>query len=360
MEVFKRMEQYNYEQLNYFYDEVSGLKAITCIHDTTLGPALGGTRFWNYATEDEAVHDVLRLAQGMTYKSACAGLNLGGGKTVIIGDVNVLNNDSVKREAFWRSFGRYVQGLNGRYITAEDVNTTTSDMDYINMETDFVTGLDGKSGNPSPFTALGTFRAIEACCLEVYGDRSVSGKVVAVQGLGAVGRDICKYLHDAGASLIVTDINEDRIKEMVDKYNAKPVGLDEIYDVECDIYAPNALGATINDNTIDRLKCKIIAGCANNVLDVPEIHGQKVFDKGMVYAPDYVANAGGIINVFEELNPNGYNVVTATKQVDKIYDRVVEILRISRETKRPTHLIANEMAEKRIDYIKNVKAKYNR
>ncbi len=358
MKNFDYMSKYGYEQLSYFYDKNTGLKAITCIHSTVLGPSLGGTRFWDYKDEDEATEDVLRLARGMTYKNACAGLNLGGGKSVIIGNAKELKKDTVKREAFWRAFGRYIQGLNGRYITAEDVNTTTADMDYVAMETSYVAGLANKSGNPGPFTAMGVFKSIKACIKEVYQDKTAKDKVVAVQGLGSVGYEVSKQLYEEGAKLIVTDIDEERVKTAVEEFGATAVGLDEIYDVECDIYAPCALGATINDDTINRIKCKIVAGAANNVLKDAPVHGQVLFDKGIVYAPDYVANSGGVINVYQEIL--GYDKVAAIRKVDLIYDKIREIIRISQSTKTPTYLIADKMAEARIEAVKNIKGIYNR
>ena len=358
MKKFDYMSKYGYEQLSFFYDKSTGLKAITCIHNTVLGPSLGGTRFLDYADEEDAVEDVLRLARGMTYKSACAGINLGGGKTVILGDAEALRKDSVKREAFWRAFGRYIEGLNGRYITAEDVNTTTSDMDYIAMETNFVVGIASKSGNPSPFTARGVLKAIKACIKEVYGEGDLAGKVVAIQGLGSVGFDLARKLHEEGAKLYVTTRDKAKIQMAVEELGVTAVELDEIYDVECDVYCPCALGATVNDDTINRLKCKIIAGAANNVLKDAPVHGQILFDKSIVYAPDYVVNAGGVINVYQEIL--GYDEADAVRKIDLIYDRVREIVRISNETKTPTYLIADKMAEARIEAVKNIKGIYNR
>ena len=355
MNKFGYMEEYGFEQLTLFQDKNTGLKAITCIHSTVLGPALGGSRFWMYEDEEEAIEDALRLARGMTYKNSMAGLPLGGGKTVIIGDAKELRKDSVKREAFWRSFGRYLEGLNGRYITAEDVGTTTQDMVYVKMETNHVAGLPGRSGDPSPFTARGTYRSILACCKHFYGVDSVEGKTVAIQGLGNVASTLCKYLHEGGAKLIVTDIDQEKVKDAVEKYNATPVGIDEIYSVECDIYAPCALGATINDETIPQLKCKIVCGAANNVLKNATIHGKALQDKGIIYAPDYVANAGGVINVAYEQVEGGYNEVAATRDIDMIYGRILEILEKSKATGRLAHEIADEMAEARIEAIRNTK-----
>jgi leucine dehydrogenase len=358
MDKFSYMEEFGFEQLTLFQDKKTGLKAITCIHSTVLGPALGGSRFWVYDDEEDAIEDALRLARGMTYKNAMAGLPLGGGKTVIIGNAKELRKDSVRREAFWRSFGRYLEGLNGRYITAEDVGTTTQDMVYVHMETNYVAGLPGRSGDPSPYTARGVYNSILASCKVVYGVDNVSGKTVAVQGLGNVATTLCKYLHEDGAKLIVTDIDEEKVNYAVEKYGATSVGVDDIYSVECDIYAPCALGATVNDETIPKLNCKIICGAANNVLQDPSIHGQALKERGIVYAPDYVVNAGGVINVAYEQVEGGYNEVAAIRDIDRIYNRVIEILEKSMTTGRLAHEIADEMAEARIEAIRNTKGIY--
>lgn len=352
MKKFDYMEKYGFEQLVYFHDRNTGLKGAICIHNTVLGPALGGTRLWMYDDEDDAILDVLRLARGMTYKAACAGLNLGGGKAVIIGDSKELKKDTVRREAFWRAFGRYVESLNGRYITAEDVGTSTADMDYINCETSHVTGLSGTSGDPSPFTAYGVYKGLKAAVKEAFGSAKLDGKIVAVQGLGHVGYHLCKHLHEDGAKLVVTDMDPEKVEKAVSEFGATAVGLDEIYDVACDVYAPCALGASVNDNTIPRLQCKVIAGAANNVLKDPEKHGQMIHDMGIVYAPDYVINAGGLINVYQEIK--GYNYDTVIRNVDLIFDRIREIIRTSIETNRPTYIIADEFAERRIEMMKNV------
>ncbi|BBP90595.1 leucine dehydrogenase [Bacillus safensis] len=309
MELFKYMERYDYEQLVFCQDEQSGLKAIIAIHDTTLGPALGGTRMWTYENEEAAIEDALRLARGMTYKNAAAGLNLGGGKTVIIGDPR-----KDKNEEMFRAFGRYIQGLNGRYITAEDVGTTVEDMDLIHEETDFVTGISpafGSSGNPSPVTAYGVYKGMKAAAKAAFGTDSLEGKTIAVQGVGNVAYNLCKHLHEEGAQLIVTDINKDSVKRAVEDFGAKAVDPDDIYDQACDIYAPCALGATINDVTIPKLKAKVIAGAANNQLRETH-HGDLIHEMGIVYAPDYVINAGGVINVADELY--GYNADRAMKK----------------------------------------------
>lgn len=320
MEIFKYLEKYDYEQVVICQDKESGLKAIIAIHDTTLGPALGGTRMWTYESEEAAIEDALRLAKGMTYKNAAAGLNLGGGKTVIIGDPK-----KDKNEALFRAFGRYIQGLNGRYITAEDVGTTVADMDLIHEETDYVTGISpafGSSGNPSPVTAYGVYVGMKAAAKAAFGTDSLEGKTIAVQGVGNVAYHLCKHLHEEGAKLIVTDINKEAVQRAVDDFGAEAVGINDIYGVECDIYAPCALGATVNDDTIPQLKAKVIAGSANNQLK-EERHGDQIHEMGIVYAPDYVINAGGVINVADELY--GYNAERAMKKL-KVYTIQLTVL----------------------------------
>ncbi|MDI3546704.1 MAG: leucine dehydrogenase [Halanaerobiales bacterium] len=343
MELFAYMEKYDYEQVVFNYDEVSGLKAIIAIHDTTLGPALGGTRIWNYRTEEEALLDALRLARGMTYKSAAAGLNLGGGKAVIIGDAR-----KIKSEELLRAYGRFIQSLNGRYITAEDVGTTVDDMTIIAEETDYVTGLPGTSGDPSPVTAFGVWRGMKAAADEVFGSPDLQGRVVAIQGLGHVGYHLAKHISEEGGKLIVTDIDKERVNRVVKDFGAEAVKPDEIYGVDCDIFAPCALGAVINDNTIPRLKCQIVAGAANNVL-AEERHGDILEEKGIFYAPDYVINAGGVINVYEELQ--GYNHERALNKASKIYDNIKKVIEISKRDNIPTYKAADIMAEERIARI---------
>ena len=343
MEIFKRMEEHDYEQLVFCQDKTSGLKAIIAIHDTTLGPALGGTRMWTYASEEDAIEDALRLAKGMTYKNAAAGLNLGGGKTVIIGDP--LKD---KNEEMFRAFGRFIQGLNGRYITAEDVGTTVADMDLIHEETNYVTGISpafGSSGNPSPVTAYGVYRGMKAAAMEAFGSDSLEGKRVAVQGVGNVAYHLCRHLHEEGAILIVTDINKAAVDRVVEEFGATAVNTDEIYSQEVDIFAPCALGAIINDDTIPQLKAKVIAGAANNQLKEPK-HGDLIHELGIIYAPDYVINAGGVINVADELN--GYNRERAMKRVETVYDNIAKVMEISRTQGIPTYLAADRVAEERI------------
>ncbi|MDV2580932.1 Glu/Leu/Phe/Val family dehydrogenase [Alkalibacillus haloalkaliphilus] len=353
MELFTYMEEYDYEQVVFCQDKNSGLKAIIALHDTTLGPALGGTRMWTYDSEEEAVIDALRLAKGMTYKNAAAGLNLGGGKTVIIGDPKKDKNPEM-----FRAFGRYIQGLNGRYITAEDVGTTEHDMDYIYMETDYVTGISpefGSSGNPSPATAYGMYRGMKAAAKEAFGTDSLEGKTVAVQGVGNVAYHMCKHLHEEGAKLIVTDINKESVERAVEDFGAQAVDPDDIYTVDCDIYAPCALGATLNDETIPKLKAKAIAGSANNQL-AEHKHGDMLHDAGIVYAPDYVINSGGVINVADELN--GYNKERAFKQIDTIYDSLSKIFEISKRDNISTHIAADRMAEERIASVRRSRSTF--
>jgi leucine dehydrogenase len=350
MDKFDYMSKYGYEQMIYFYDKETGLKGITCIHDTTLGPALGGTRLWNYATEEDAEIDVLRLARGMTYKNAAAGLNIGGGKTVLIGDA-----DKVKSEAYWRAFGRYVQSLNGRYITAEDVNTNTDDMDYVALETDHITGLRKTSGDPSPFTAYGVYWGMKAACKEKFGSDSLKGLKVAVQGVGHVGYYLVKHLIEEGAIVTIADIKQENIDNVTRDFNVTVVGPNEIYGVDADVYAPCALGATVNDNTIPQFKFKVIAGAANNVLK-EERHAKVLEEKGILYAPDYVMNAGGVINVYQEII--GYDREEAKKKTEKIYDRILEVFQIAKEENITTAEAADRLAEKRIKTIGNVRKNY--
>lgn len=343
MEMFQYLEKYDYEQVVFCQDKQSGLKAIIAIHDTTLGPALGGTRMWMYPSEEAAIEDALRLARGMTYKNAAAGLNLGGGKAVIIG-----NPHTDKNEAMFRAFGRYIQGLNGRYITAEDVGTTVEDMDLIHEETDYVTGISpafGSSGNPSPMTAYGVYRGMKAAAKEAFGTDSLAGKTVAVQGVGNVAYHLCRHLYEEGAQLIVTDIQQAAVQRAVNEFGAKAVEPAEIYDVDCDIYAPCALGAVLNDETIPTIKAKVIAGSANNQLK-NSLHGEQLHEKGIIYAPDYVINAGGVINVADELI--GYNRERTLKKVENIYDNITKVFEIAKRDNIPTYKAANRMAEERI------------
>ena len=344
MQLFDVIASMGHEQLVVCHDESSGYRGIIAIHDTTLGPALGGTRFWQYRSDEEAIIDALRLARGMTYKNAVAGLNLGGGKAVIIGD-----NRTPKREMIFRAHGRFVESLGGRYVTAEDVGTSTADMDFVHMETDYVAGLANKSGDPSPVTARGVFRAIQASAKHRWGSESVAGKTIAVQGLGNVGYYLCKELHAHGGTLIVTDIDAGRIKRVVDECGARAVDLESIYGVTADIFAPCALGGIINDDTLPRLRVEIIAGAANNQLLLAEKHGADLEKKGILYAPDFVANAGGVINVYSELA--GWTSQRALRKADEIYDTTLGVFEIAREQGIPTYEAADRLAERRLQAV---------
>lgn len=336
--VFDLVDFDNHEQVVYCSDKASGLKAIIAVHSTALGPAAGGCRFWDYASDEAALKDVLRLSKGMTYKNAMAGLKLGGGKGVIIGDPKSLKSDDL-----FKAFGTAVNNLNGRYYTAEDVNITTGDIAIVNQSTEFVSGLEGKSGNPGPFTALGTFLGIKAAVKFKLGKDDLTGIKVAVQGLGSVGYSLCEKLHNAGAELIVTDINQVALDKAATELNATVVGLDEIYSQDVDVFSPCALGASIDDNSIAQLKAVIIAGCANNQLAEAR-HDQILLEKGILYAPDYVINAGGIINVALEIYPEPYCADSATKLVENIYHTLMNVFETAAAQNMPTGLIADQMA----------------
>ena len=348
VQVFEKLAEYRYEQLVFCHDKATGLRAIIAIHDTTLGPALGGCRMYPYASEEDAIVDALRLARGMTYKAAASGLNLGGGKSVIIGD------PEAKSEQLLRSFGRYIETLGGRYIVAEDVGTSTEDMEYIRIETSHVVGVDvthGGSGDPSPFTALGVLQGMRACAEEAFGSPSLEGRTVAVQGLGHVGYHLCELLHDKGANLMVTDLREEMVDQAVREFGAKPVEPAEILTVPCDILAPCALGAVVNDISLPNFRCSIIAGSANNIL-LEARHGEALAERGILYAPDYVINAGGLINVADELE--GYDQTRATKRVAHIYDSLRSIIAIARRDDVPTNVAADTLALERIDAISSI------
>lgn len=340
MDIFDSMRSFGHEQLLLSHDPSCGYYGIIAIHDTTLGPALGGTRFWQYKDTDEAITDALRLARGMTYKSAVAGINLGGGKSVIIGD-----NRRVDREALFRAHGRFVETLNGRYITAEDIGTTPADMEYIKLETDHVAGLLGLSGDPSPVTAYGVYVGMKAAAKACWGSDALEGKTVAVQGVGNVAYHLCRHLHGEGVRIIVTDIRPEKVTRVVDELGATAVAPEAIYDQQADIYAPCALGATINDETIPQLKVKVVAGAANNQL-AEDRHGDELERRGILYAPDYVINGGGVINVYGELNR--WPAERSLKKAGEIYDTLLRIFEIARSDRIPTYRAADRLAEQRI------------
>ena len=340
LDLFDTLSEMGHEQLVLCHDESSGYRGVIAIHSTTLGPALGGTRFWQYASSEAAIVDALRLARGMTYKNAVAGLNLGGGKSVIIGD-----NKTTRRELIFRAHGRFVESLGGRYITAEDVGTSTHDMDFVHMDTTHVAGLAGRSGDPSPVTAHGVFRSIQASAKYRWGSDDLAGKTVTLQGCGHVGYYLAKELSAAGARLIVTDIDAERVRTVVDEFGARAVALDEIYSAKADIFAPCALGGIINDTTLPKLRVEIVAGAANNQL-LEARHGDELEEKEILYAPDYVANAGGVINVYGELA--GWDATRALRQAAEIYDTVLHVFEIAKQDGIPTYQAADRLAERRL------------
>ncbi len=351
--IFEQMQSMGHEQVVFCHDPHSGLNAIIAIHNTTLGAALGGTRLWSYNSHDEAIVDALRLSRGMTYKAAISGLNLGGGKAVIIAD------PTMKSEALWRRYGKFVDSLNGKYITAEDVNTSARDMEYIALETDHVTGVPeymGGSGDPSPFTAYGVYIGMKASAKKAWGSDSLTDKKVLVQGVGHVGQYLVGHLVNDGAKVYITDIDTAKIRQTVDQFrNVEVVDAAGLYDMDIDIYAPCALGATLNDDSIRRLKAKVIAGAANNQLADENVHGPALIKKGILYAPDFLINAGGLINVAAELE--SYNEERVRGNVEKIYDRTLEIFALSEAEGIHTQAAAIKIAEKRLTDIANVKAR---
>jgi leucine dehydrogenase len=343
------MEQMGHEKILFFNDKETSLKGVIAVHDTTLGPALGGCRIWHYQHESDAVWDVLRLSRGMTFKSAISGINLGGGKAVIIN-----TNKDQRTEKFWRKFGDTVETLGGKYITAEDVGTSTREIAYIMQSTKHVSGKPkeaGGLGDPSPFTAYGVFLGLKASAKEAFGSDDLSGKKVAVQGIGHVGKYLVGHLTKAGAKVTISDINADNLKEVANEYGAAMIGVDEIYDQDMDIYAPCALGATVNTDTIKRLKCAVIAGAANNQLADEQLHGQMLLDKGIIYAPDFLINAGGVINCYREVK--NLTEQETQKYIDDIYNKTLQIFARAKEEKVPTQEAAIRIAQERILRAKN-------
>ncbi|MFT4542974.1 MAG: leucine dehydrogenase [Planctomycetota bacterium] len=334
-----------YEKVARCRDEASGLHALIAVHNTTLGPALGGMRMLPYASEDEALFDLLRLSKGMTYKSAVADTGLGGGKSVILGDPKEL-----KSPALFEAMGSFVESFGGKYITAEDMNIGIPDLEIVRSKTRWVTGLSreqGSSGNPSPYTALGCMVGMKAVAEEAYGTTDLKGRHILIQGVGAVGGRLAVLLKEAGAKVTICDINEIRVASMVAEHGFESVADADHLDVECDVYSPCARGAGINDETIPKLKCKAIAGCANNQLLTPK-HADVLREMGILYAPDYVINAGGIINVSVELLPGGYNEETALGRIDRIYDNLKQVFSISRRDDVSTREAATRLAKERL------------
>ncbi|WP_317196724.1 Glu/Leu/Phe/Val family dehydrogenase [Flavobacterium endoglycinae] len=346
--VFGQLSFDDHEQIVFCNDKDTGLKAIIGIHNSVMGPALGGTRMWNYNTEWEALNDVLRLSRGMTYKSAITGLNIGGGKAVIIGDAK-----TQKTPELMRKFGEFVHSLSGRYITAEDVGMETKDMDTVRDVTPYVTGISeerGGSGNPSPVTAYGVYLGMKAAAKSQFGSDVLDGKKVLVQGIGHVGETLVEYLTKEGAQVTITDINEEKLYQVASKYNASIYTGEDLYTADVDIYAPCAMGATINDATIEKIKAKVIAGAANNQLADENVHGQRLKDRGILYAPDFLINAGGIINVYAELEHYGKAEIMA--KTENIYNTTLEIIDYAAKNGITTHKAALTIAQNRIDQRK--------
>jgi len=343
--VFGQLSFDDHEQIVFCNDKDTGLKAIIGIHNSVMGPALGGTRMWNYNTEWEALNDVLRLSRGMTFKSAITGLNIGGGKAVIIGDAK-----TQKTPELMRKFGEFVHSLSGRYITAEDVGMETKDMDTVRDVTPYVTGISeerGGSGNPSPVTAYGVYLGMKAAAKSQFGTDVLDGKKVLVQGIGHVGETLVEYLTKEGAQVTITDINEEKLYQVASKYNATIYTGEDLYTADVDIYAPCAMGATINDNTVDKIKAKVIAGAANNQLADENVHGARLQERGILYAPDFLINAGGIINVYAELA--NYGKAEIMSKTENIYNTTLEIIDFAVQNNMTTHKAALTIAQNRID-----------
>lgn len=339
-QIFEMLAAMGHEQVVFCHDEASGYRGIIAIHSTRLGPAVGGTRFWNYATEYDAIIDALRLSRGMTYKCAAAGMPLGGGKAIMIGD-----NKTGDREKLFRAHGRFVERLGGRYITAEDVGTTPADMELIALETTYVGGLAGKGGDPSPWTGLGAYRAMQASAKYRWGSEDLGGKRVAIQGCGNVGYNLAKELSAAGARLIVSDVDAVKMKRAVQEFDATTVLPDEIYSVAADIFAPCALGGIINDRTLPWLKAEIVCGAANNQL-LEERHGDALEERGILYAPDYVANSGGVLSGGADLF--GWSPEKVRSEVRSIYETLLSIFEIAKLEGVPTYRAADRLAERRL------------
>lgn len=330
-----------YERVLYAEEPASGYRGIIAVHSTVRGPGVGGTRFWNYNSLDDAIQDALRLSRGMTYKNALAELPCGGGKSIILGD-----NKTAEREKIFRAHGRFVESLHGQYITAEDVGTSPADMEFVRKETDHVAGLLDRSGDPSPRTARGVFRAMQAAARHCWGNDDLSGKTVAIQGCGHVGHHLAGELHGAGAKLVVTDVDKERARATASAYSATAVSPEEIYPAKADIFAPCALGGIINDHTIPQLRVQIVNGGANNQLLEPR-HGDMLEQRGILYSPDYAANAGGIISgsCIEML---GWDVPRMLAKLDAIYATLLKIFAIAQREHIPTYKAADKLAEERL------------
>ncbi|XOV92803.1 MAG: Glu/Leu/Phe/Val dehydrogenase [Bacteroidota bacterium] len=354
-QLFETMSTMDHEQLVFCRDEATGLKAIIGIHNTVLGPAMGGTRMWNYDSEEAAIRDVLRLSRGMTLKNAIAGLNIGGGKTVIIGDAK-----KMKSEALLRRFGKFVNSLNGKYWTAPDVNMGERDMEYIRMETPYVAGTPenmGGSGDPSPMTAYGVYHGIKASAKEVYGNDSLEGKKIVIQGAGQVGKYLVDHLVKENAKVCISDIFEDKIKAITKKHKVEVLDPDKVFEVEMDIFSPCALGASLNSKSIPQLKCAIVAGAANNQLEEENLHAEMLAEREILYAPDFLINSGGITNVYYELKGN-FNKERVKDQTSRIYEVTLDVFKHAKENKTTTHKAALQIALNRIESVGKTKLGY--
>lgn len=356
MNVLDYMERHGHEQFSVYTDTSVGLRAFIAIHDTTLGPSLGGVRVWPHPTEDAAVMDVLRLSRAMTYKSAAAGLHFGGGKGLIMAD-----SRKDKSEAMMRAFGRFVESLGGRYITTEDVGITLQDLEWIALETSHITGLPismGGSGDTSSMTGFGIYQGMRACAKEAWGTDSLAGRVIAIQGFGHTATALVENLqkHEDGVRFIITDINEDALVRARQYPGVQVVGPDDIFNSACDIFAPCALGGVLNSKTIPRLRCRIICGSANNQLQELE-DADAIQKRGILYAPDYIVNAGGVINVSCEVGAT-YSEEAAREKTARIYENTQRVIAISKKEGISTAQAADHLAEERIAAVRKVRKVY--
>lgn len=352
--LFDQLEGYEHEQVVFCQDKKTGLKSIIALHNTVLGPALGGTRFYNYKNEADAIKDVLRLSRGMTYKNAISGINLGGGKAVIIGDPKKLSS-----EFLWRRYGKFINSLNGKYYTAEDVGTSIENMEYVHLETEYVAGKPaylGGGGDPSPFTAYGVYLGMKAAVKKKTGRDSLQGHKILVEGIGHVGSELVKHLSKENAEVYITDINKERLKEIAAQYKCKIAEPDKALDLDIDIYAPCALGASLNNKNIERLNCMIVAGAANNQLENEDIHADMLKDRDILYAPDFLINAGGVINCYAEAQMSPYNKDYAINLTESIYDRTLALFNRAEDLDINTHEAAYHLAKERIDSIAAIRA----
>mgnify|MGYP001168249725 FL=1 len=345
MKILAEMSSYEHEQVVFCQDKKTGLKAIIAIHDTTLGPALGGTRMWNYSCEEDALEDVLRLSRGMTYKAAISGLKLGGGKAVIVGD-----SKKDKSEMLMRKFGQFVDTLAGKYITAEDVGMNTKDMEYVRMETKHVTGIPksmGGSGDPSPVTAYGVYMGMKACARYCWEKDNLEGKRIVVQGVGNVGEYLVQYLYEEGADIYISDISKEKLDQVQSKYDVTVINNSDVLDFDMDIFAPCALGGVLNTHNIERLKCKIVCGGANNQLEDEVRDSLHLKKRKIVFAPDFLVNSGGLINVYSEIN--GYDKEKSLNKTKEIYQTTLDILNKSNKEGITSYASAMKIAEERIN-----------